>query len=158
MIQHFGVHSPFWSVGNIRKNNRRQINYPLCGSSDFHTHFLNYHPHQTKHSVSQFRVFFFKHNSVQQHTRPGQCSTCIKLHDYKLVVKHPKCPSPTPNVRLATVLPQRPTSGSSYGADLPQPPSPTADLHYTAPFLTTERPRQFTYITYHCPSWPVTQH
>ena len=34
-------------------------------------------------------------------------------------------------VRLATVLLHRPTSGSSYCADLPQPPSPTADFHYT---------------------------
>ena len=33
--------------------------------------FSHYRPHQTKHSVSQFRVFFFNHNSVQQHTRKG---------------------------------------------------------------------------------------
>ena len=115
MLRNFGLHSPFWSVGNIRKNNRPHIKHPLCMSSDFHTHFLNYRPSQSKTHSDSVSSVLLKHNSVQQHTRPGQCSTCIELHDYKLVVKHyfppPKRPSPTPTVCLATVLPHRPTSG-----------------------------------------------
>ena len=66
----------------------RFVCLPICPRT-----FSHYRPHQTKHNVSQFRVFFFKHNSVQQHTRQGQCSTCIKLHDYKL----PQASFPHPN-------------------------------------------------------------
>ena len=110
-------------------------------------HFPYFRPHQAKHSVSQFRVFFFNHNSFQQDTKQGQCSTCIKLHDYKLVVKHPKRHSHIPTVRLATVLSHPLTFG---------PPTARISLHrrdqlrtfyYTAPFFKTERPRQFTLPT-----------
>ena len=71
LLRNNGVHSPFWSVGNIRKSNRPHIKHPLCMSSDFHRHFPYFRPSQTKHSVSQFRVFFLKHNSVQRHTGQG---------------------------------------------------------------------------------------
>ena len=111
----FTRRSGVWQLSH--KHNRPHINYPLCRSSDFHTHFLNYRPSQNKTHGDSVSSVLLKHNSVQQHTRPGQCSTCIELHDYKLVVKHyfppPKRPSPTPTVR---------SPPSFYTAQLPGPP------------------------------------
>ena len=123
LLRNIGVHSPFWSVGKIRKNNRPYINYPLCRSSDFHTHFLNYRPSQNKtHDDSVSRVLL-KHNSVQQRTRQGQCSTCIELHDYKLVGKHFATPSVLPRPQPSASPP------SFHTAPTPGPPTARISLN-----------------------------
>ena len=109
MLRHFGVRSGV-SATFAKTTVHKSIIHCVCPPI-FKRTFSIIAQVKTKHTATVSSVLR-KHNSVQQHTRPGQCSTCIKLHGYKLVVKRyfppPKRPSPTPTVRLANVLTPHP--------------------------------------------------